>query len=273
VARLFDRERFEFVVHLAAQVGVHYSMVNPGAYVQSNVVGFGGILEGCRGTNVRHLVYASSSSVYGANTKLPFSTHDAVDHPLSLYAATKRANELMAHSYSHLHGLATTGLRLFTVYGPWGRPDMALNLFTRAILAGEPIKVYNEGRMRRDFTYIDDVVEGVVRLVERPSQPDPQWSGDHPRPDRSRAPFRIYNMGNNQPVELGCLIETLERHLGCQAKKHLLPLQSVDVPETFADVDDLACDLGFKPATPLEEGVARFVEWYRSYYGGKGIGD
>jgi UDP-glucuronate 4-epimerase len=266
VARLFEAERFDFVVHLAAQVGVHYSTINPGAYVQSNVVGFSGILEGCRNTGVRHLVYASSSSVYGANTKLPFSTHDPADHPLSLYAATKRANELMAHTYSHLHGLATTGLRLFTVYGPWGRPDMAMNLFTQAILAGEPIKVYNEGRMRRDFTYVDDVVEGVVRLIDRPAKPDPQWSGDHPSPDCSRAPYRIYNLGNHRPVELTCLIETLERCLGRKAKLNLLPLPPVDVPETFADVDDLVRDTGFQPATPLEQGMARFVEWYRSYY-------
>ena len=266
VGRLFEAERFEFVVHLAAQVGVHYSMINPAAYVQSNVVGFSGVLEGCRTTGVRHLVYASSSSVYGANTKLPFSTHDPVDHPLSLYAATKRANELMAHTYSHLHGLATTGLRLFTVYGPWGRPDMAMNLFTEAILAGNPIKVYNEGRMRRDFTYIDDIVEGVVRLVDRPAQPDPQWSGDHPSPDRSRAPYRIYNLGNNRPVELTCLIETLESCLGRKAKLNLLPMQSVDVPETSADVDDLVRDTGFQPTTPLEQGVARFVQWYRSYH-------
>ena len=266
VARLFEAERFEFVVHMAAQVGVHYSTVNPAAYVHSNVVGFAGVLEGCRNTQVQHLVYASSSSVYGANTKLPFSTHGSVDHPLSLYAATKRANELMAHSYSHLYRLPTTGLRLFTVYGPWGRPDMALHLFTEAILAGRPIPVYNEGRMRRDFTYIDDIVEGIVRLIDRPPQPNPQWSGDDPVPDSSRAPFKIYNLGNHRPVELIDLIEILERCLGCKAKKDLLPLRPEDVPETYADMDDLVRDVGFKPATPIEAGVARFVEWYRSYY-------
>jgi UDP-glucuronate 4-epimerase len=229
-------------------------------------VGFGGILEGCRHTQVRHLVYASSSSVYGANTKMPFSTHHNVDHPLSLYAATKKANELMAHTYSHLYRLPTTGLRFFTVYGPWGRPDMALYLFTKAILAGQAIDVFNEGKMRRDFTYVDDIVEGIVRLIDHLPQPDPDWSGDCPSPDSSRAPYRVYNIGNNQPVELMYLIETLERCLGRRAKKNLLPLQLGDVPETFADVDDLMRDVGFKPATPIEEGVEKFVQWYRWYH-------
>lgn len=266
VARLFEAERFEFVVHLAAQVGVHYSMINPAAYINSNIVGFSAVLEGCRNTQVQHLLYASSSSVYGANTKLPFSVHDPVDHPLSLYAATKRADELMAHAYSHLYRLPTTGLRLFTAYGPWGRPDMALHLFTRAILAGEPINVYNQGRMQRDFTYIDDVVEGIVRLIDHRPQPDSHGTVDGPGPDSSRAPFKIYNLGNHRPVELIDLIETLERCLGVKAKKNLLPLQPVDVPETFADMDELVHDVGFKPFTPIEEGVARFVDWYRSYH-------
>ncbi|MBX3441222.1 MAG: NAD-dependent epimerase [Planctomyces sp.] len=257
---------FDTVVNLAAQAGVRYSLTNPQAYVTSNLVGFTNILEGCRHTGVKHLVYASSSSVYGANTHMPFSVHDNVDHPLSLYAASKKANELMAHTYSHLYGLPTTGLRFFTVYGPWGRPDMALFIFTKAILEGRPIDVFNEGRMRRDFTYVDDIVEGLVRVIDHPATPNVAWSGDKPDPGTSRAPYRVYNIGNNQPVELMHLISTLEACLGQTAKKNLLPMQPGDVPATFADVDDLIRDVGFKPATPIETGVARFVEWYRSYH-------
>jgi UDP-glucuronate 4-epimerase len=267
MARLFDTERFDVVVHLAAQAGVRYSLENPSAYVQSNLVGFTHILEGCRHNGVRHLVYASSSSVYGANTRMPFSVHQNVDHPVSLYAATKKANELMAHAYSHLYGLPTTGLRFFTVYGPWGRPDMALFLFTEAILQGRPIRVFNYGRMRRDFTYVDDIVEGVVRLLDHLPQPDPQWSGDAPDPGRSRGPYRVYNIGNNRPVELLEMIEILEECLGRKASKELLPLQPGDVPETFADIDDLVREVDFRPATTLREGIPRFVEWYRTYYG------
>ena len=263
---LFARERFDVVINLAAQAGVRYSLTNPHAYVEANLVGFLNILEGCRHHGVQHLVYASSSSVYGANTAMPFSVHDNVDHPLSLYAASKKANELMAHTYSHLYALPTTGLRFFTVYGPWGRPDMALFLFTRAILAGKPIDVFNHGRMRRDFTYIDDIVEGVVRVADRPAQPNPAWSSDRPDPGTSAAPYRVYNIGNNHPVELLRLIEVLEEALGRQAEKNLLPIQPGDVPATFADVDDLVRDAGFKPETPVEAGVARFVEWYRDYY-------
>jgi len=263
---LFARERFDVVINLAAQAGVRYSLTNPHAYVEANLVGFLNILEGCRHHGVQHLVYASSSSVYGANTAMPFSVHDNVDHPLSLYAASKKANELMAHTYSHLYALPTTGLRFFTVYGPWGRPDMALFLFTRAILAGQPIDVFNHGRMRRDFTYIDDIVEGVVRVVDRPAQPNPAWSSDHPDPGTSAAPYRVYNIGNNRPVELLHLIEVLEAALGRKAEKNFLPIQPGDVPATFADVDDLVRDAGFKPETPIETGVANFVEWYRGYY-------
>ena len=268
VARLFATERFDAVVHLAAQAGVRYSLTHPHAYVDSNLVGFADVLEGCRQAGVGHLVYASSSSVYGANATMPFSVHDNVDHPVSLYAATKKANELMAHAYSHLHRLPTTGLRFFTVYGPWGRPDMALYLFTEAILAGKPIDVFNYGKMRRDFTYIDDIVEGAARLVARPPRPDPLWSAARPDPGSSAAPYRLYNIGNNQPVELLHLIETLEDCLGKKAVKNFLPMQPGDVPETFADVDDLIRDVGFKPSTPIEEGVARFVQWYRSYHQG-----
>ena len=266
MARLFDAERFEVVVHLAAQAGVRYSLTNPHAYVQSNLVGFTNVLEGCRHSGVGHLLYASSSSVYGANTRLPFSVHDNVDHPLSLYAATKKANELMAHTYSHLYRLPTTGLRFFTVYGPWGRPDMAMYLFTKAILEGRPIEVFNYGKMRRDFTYIDDIVEGVVRLVDRLPEPDPAWSGDHPEPGASNAPYRVYNIGNNQPVELLYVIETLEKCLGRKAQRRLLPVQPGDVPETYADVDGLIRDVGFKPSTPIEAGIAKFVQWYRWYH-------
>jgi UDP-glucuronate 4-epimerase len=267
VEDLFAKERFDVVIHLAAQAGVRYSLTNPHAYVDSNLVGFVNILEGCRHYGVKHLTYASSSSVYGANTEMPFSVHHNVDHPLSLYAATKKANELMAHTYSHLYGLPTTGLRFFTVYGPWGRPDMALFLFTRAIIDGQPIQVFNEGRMQRDFTYIDDIVEGVVRVADRPASPDPQWSGAKPDPASSRAPYRVYNIGNNQPVELMHLIATLEGALGKTATKQFLPMQPGDVPATYADVDDLARDVGFRPATPIEVGVGRFVEWYRGYFG------
>ena len=266
IARLFDSERFDAVVHLAAQAGVRYSLENPSAYIDSNLVGFLNILEGCRHANVGHLVYASSSSVYGANRETPFSVHHNVDHPVSLYAATKKANELMAHCYSDLYGLPTTGLRFFTVYGPWGRPDMALYLFTKAILEDRPIDVFNYGKMQRDFTYIDDIVEGVVRTMDRVSAAAPGWSGTNPDPATSRAPYRVYNIGNNQPVELMHLIETLEKCLGRQAEKNLLPMQSGDVPKTFADIDDLIRDVGFKPQTPFEEGVGKFVEWYRSYH-------
>jgi len=264
--QLFETERLEVVIHLAAQAGVRYSLENPHAYVDSNLVGFINILEGCRHHGVRHLAYASSSSVYGANTHMPFSVHHNVDHPVSLYAATKKANELMAHTYSHLYRLPTTGLRFFTVYGPWGRPDMALFKFTQAILAGQPIDVYNHGRMQRDFTYIDDIVEGVVRVADRRAEPNPAWSGDAPDPGTSLAPYRIYNIGNHQPVELMYFIETLEKCLGRQAEKRLLPIQAGDVPATYADVDDLIQDVGFQPATPIAEGIARFVAWYREYY-------
>lgn len=266
MAALFAEERPEIVVNLAAQAGVRYSLKNPHAYVESNIVGFMNILEGCRHHHVRHLVYASSSSVYGANTQMPFSVHDNVDHPLSLYAATKKANELMAHAYASLYGLPCTGLRFFTVYGPWGRPDMALFLFTRAILEGQPIDVFNEGRMERDFTYIDDIVEGVARIMDRIPTPDAAWSGDCPDPSSSFAPYRLYNIGNNQPVALMDFITILETHLGREAKKNFLPMQAGDVPATFADVDALATAVGFKPATPIAEGIGHFVAWYRDYY-------
>jgi len=266
VLRLFATERIDKVIHLAAQAGVRYSLTNPHAYTDSNIIGFLNILEGCRHSGVQHLVYASSSSVYGSNTKMPFSVHDNVDHPVSLYAATKKANELMAHTYSHLYRLPTTGLRLFTVYGPWGRPDMALFIFTRAIIAGEPIKVFNHGRMRRDFTYISDVVEGFVRVIDRVPTGDSSWNGDRPDPASSRAPYRLYNIGNNNPVELLELIRVLEDALGKKAVIQLVELQPGDVPETYADVDDLRRDVGFKPGTPIEEGVARFVKWYREFY-------
>lgn len=266
VAKLFAEGRIDRVVHLAAQAGVRYSLQNPHAYVDANLVGFVNILEGCRHAEVQHLVYASSSSVYGANTTMPFSVHHNVDHPVSLYAATKKANELLAHSYSHLFGLPATGLRFFTVYGPWGRPDMALFLFTRAILEGRPIDVFNEGRMKRDFTYIDDIAEGVIRVLDRPATADPEWTGADPDAGTSSAPWRVYNIGNNQPVELLVLIETLEQALGRKAIRNLLPMQPGDVPATYADIEDLARDTGFRPATPLTQGVGEFVKWYRQYY-------
>jgi UDP-glucuronate 4-epimerase len=269
VAALFADEKPQRVIHLAAQAGVRYSLKNPHAYIDSNVTGFIHILEGCRYAKVEHLVYASSSSVYGANTEMPFSVHHNVDHPVSLYAATKKANELMAHSYSHLYRLPTTGLRFFTVYGPWGRPDMALFLFTRAILAGEPIEVFNNGQMQRDFTYIDDIVEGVLRTVDRPAEPNPEWTGAAPDPATSSAPWRVYNIGNHAPVPLLELIETLERALGKTALKNFLPMQPGDVPATYADVADLTRDVGFSPSTPLALGIERFVAWYRDFYGAK----
>ncbi len=264
---LFRADEFSVAVNLAAQAGVRYSLTNPHSYVDSNLTGFLHVLEGCRHHKVGHLLFASSSSVYGANTRMPFSVHDNVDHPVSLYAATKKANELMAHTYAHLYGLPSTGLRFFTVYGPWGRPDMALFLFTRAMLAGDPIQVFNHGRMKRDFTYIDDIVEGIVRIMERPPEPDASWNGDAPDPGTSYAPYRVYNIGNNQPVELMRYIEVLEKCLGITAEKHFMPLQPGDVPATYADIDDLARDFGFHPGTPIEEGIARFVQWYREYFG------
>ncbi len=266
MARLFASRRFDAVMHLAAQAGVRYSIENPAAYIDANLVGFGNVIEGARRSNVGHLVFASSSSVYGANAKLPFAEDDNIDHPVSLYAATKKANELMAHSYAHLYRLPCTGLRFFTVYGPWGRPDMALFKFTRGILAGEPIPVFNRGEMVRDFTYVDDIVEGVVRVIDRPAQADPSWSALAPKPSSSDAPYRIYNIGNSQPVKLMRYIEVLEQCLGRKAKLDLLPLQAGDVRETIADVSRLAAAVGFKPGTPVEAGIARFVEWYRSYY-------
>jgi UDP-glucuronate 4-epimerase len=270
IERLFREERFDRVIHLAAQAGVRYSLTNPHAYIDSNLVGFLHILEGCRHHGVQHLTYASSSSVYGANTAMPFSVHQNVDHPVSLYAATKKANELMAHTYSHLYGLPTTGLRFFTVYGPWGRPDMALFLFTKAILEGKPIDVFNHGKMRRDFTYIDDIVEGVIRTSDHTAEPNPAWNSDAPDPATSKAPYRIYNIGNNNPVELMHLIGTLEQTLGRTAEKRMLPLQMGDVPATYADVEALVKDVGFAPKTPIETGVARFVAWYKEYFS---IGD
>ncbi len=267
ISALFDAHRFDAVVNLAAQAGVRYSLENPHSYVDSNIVGFLNILEGCRHHEVGHLVYASSSSVYGGNTTLPFSVHDSVDHPLSLYAATKKANELMAHTYSSLYGLPTTGLRFFTVYGPWGRPDMMLFLFTKAILEGRPIDVFNHGQMQRDFTYVDDIVESVSRLVDHVPPGDPAWSSAHPDPSRSRAPYRVYNIGNHSPVPLLEMIAVIERALGRTAEKRMLPMQLGDVPATFADVQDLVDDIGFKPSTSVETGVGRFVEWYREFYG------
>mgnify|MGYP001270291220 FL=1 len=266
IAKLFNKEKPEIVVNLAAQAGVRYSLENPHAYVDSNLTGFTNILEGCRHNAVKHLVYASSSSVYGANTAMPFSVHHNVDHPISLYAATKKANELMAHTYAALYKLPCTGLRFFTVYGPWGRPDMALFLFTKAILEGRPIDVYNEGRMRRDFTYIDDIIEGVVRVMTRIPSGSPEWNGNKPDPASSFAPYRLFNIGNNQPVELMDFIAVLEDHLGRKAQMRLLPMQPGDVPETYADVDDLTAEVGFKPCTSIREGIGRFVAWYREYY-------
>jgi UDP-glucuronate 4-epimerase len=266
IDEIFRRSEPEVVVNLAAQAGVRYSLTNPHAYVTSNLVGFANILESCRNNEVKHLVFASSSSVYGANTRMPFSVHDNVDHPVSLYAATKKSNELMAHTYSHLYNLPCTGLRFFTVYGPWGRPDMALFLFTRAILEGKPIKVFNHGRMQRDFTYIDDIVEGVVRVMAKPAEANPDWRGDHPDPGTSYARYRIYNIGNNAPVELTRFIQVIEQTLGKEAKKELLDLQPGDVPATYADVDALVSDVGFKPETSIETGIERFVKWYKAYY-------
>jgi UDP-glucuronate 4-epimerase len=264
---LFAANRFLSVVHLAAQAGVRYSLEDPHSYVDSNLVGFLNVLEGCRRQGVPHLVYASSSSVYGANTAMPFSVHHNVDHPVSLYAASKKANELMAHSYAHLYGLPCTGLRFFTVYGPWGRPDMALFKFTRKMLAGEAIDVYNHGNHRRDFTYIDDIVEGVVRVMDHLPQPSETWNGDRPDPGTSRAPWRVYNIGNHKPVELMRFIQVLEECLGVEAEKNMLPMQPGDVPATYADVSALADEVGYKPDTPIEVGIARFVDWYREYYG------
>ncbi len=265
--KVFKNREFDVVVNLAAQAGVRYSIENPHAYIDSNIVGFVNLLECCRHNDVKHLVFASSSSVYGANTKMPFSVHHNVDHPVSLYAATKKANELMAHTYSHLYGLCCTGLRFFTVYGPWGRPDMALFLFTKAILEKKPIKVFNHGRMQRDFTYIDDIIEGVVRIMGRLPEPDPTWSGDDPDPGTSYNRYKIYNIGNNNPVELMEFISTIEKVLGRKAKKEFLDLQPGDVPATYADIDDLIKDVGFKPKTPIETGIKRFVSWYKEYYG------
>ncbi|MBX3141226.1 MAG: NAD-dependent epimerase [Trueperaceae bacterium] len=267
LTKVFEETRPEVVVNLAAQAGVRYSLINPYAYVESNLVGFVNVLEACRHHGVEHLVYASSSSVYGANTTTPFSVHDNVDHPLSLYAASKKANELMAHTYSHLYRLPTTGLRFFTVYGPWGRPDMAMFLFTKAILEGRPIDVFNNGDMLRDFTYVDDIVEGVVRTADHVATPDPEWSGAAPDPGTSNAPYRLYNIGNNSPVQLMRLIGLIEGELGMEAQKNFLPIQPGDVPATYADVDALVEDVGFKPSTPLDVGVRRFISWYREYYG------
>jgi UDP-glucuronate 4-epimerase len=263
---LFVEEKFDKVVNLAAQAGVRYSIENPHAYIDSNIVGFTNVLEGCRHNKVKHLVYASSSSVYGANETMPFSVHDNVDHPLSLYAASKKANELMAHTYSNLFDLPTTGLRFFTVYGPWGRPDMALFLFTKAILEGKPIDVFNHGKMQRDFTYVDDIVEGIIRVLDNTAESNPNWSGKTPDPGTSKAPWQVYNIGNSSPVELMDYIGAIEKALGIEAKKNFLPLQDGDVPATFADVEDLVRDVGYRPDTAVEEGVSRFVQWYKGYY-------
>jgi len=263
---LFSNEKFDKVVNLAAQPGVRYSIENPHAYVDSNIVGFTNVLEGCRHNKVKHLVYASSSSVYGANESMPFSVHDNVDHPVSLYAASKKANELMAHTYSHLYGIPTTGLRFFTVYGPWGRPDMAPILFTKAMLEGQPINVFNHGQMKRDFTYIDDIVEGVMRTLDHVAEGNAGWSGKDPDPATSKAPWRIYNIGNSKPVALMDFITAIEKSLGIEAMKNFLPMQSGDVPATYANVDDLIHDVGYRPKTPIEEGVTKFIEWYRIYY-------
>ncbi|MBU2512900.1 NAD-dependent epimerase [bacterium] len=266
MAELFKKCQFDKVVNLAAQAGVRYSLINPMAYVDSNIVGFVNILEGCRHNNVKHLVFASSSSVYGANTNMPFSVHDNVDHPVSLYAASKKSNELMAHAYSHLYKLPCTGLRFFTVYGPWGRPDMALFLFTKAIMEDQPIKVFNHGKMQRDFTYIDDIVEGVVRVMDNIATPNPGWSGDNPDAATSYAPYRLYNIGNNQPVQLLTFIEEIENALGKKAIKDMLPMQAGDVPATYANIDDLVQDVKFTPKTPLKYGIKAFIDWYREYY-------
>ena len=265
ITEIFESYKFDGVINLAAQAGVRYSIENPHAYLNSNILGFGNILEGCRNSSISHLVYASSSSVYGSNTEMPFSIHHNVDHPLSLYAASKKANELMAHTYSHLYKLPTTGLRFFTVYGPWGRPDMALFKFTDAILSGKKIQVFNYGKHRRDFTYIDDLVEGVVRVLDKPAKSNPNWSGEAPDPGSSLSPWRIYNIGNNSPVELMDYIEAIESTLGMKADKELLPLQQGDVPDTYADVDDLVNEFDYKPATSIKLGVKNFVEWYKTY--------
>lgn len=264
--RLFAEVAADVVIHLAAQAGVRYSITNPQAYIDSNLIAFANVLEGCRQHGTKHLVYASSSSVYGANTTLPFSVHHNVDHPLSLYAATKKSNELMAHTYAHLFRLPVTGLRFFTVYGPWGRPDMALFLFTAAILEGKPIDVFNNGQMRRDFTYVEDIAEGVIRLADQPAQPNPAWNGAQPDPATSLAPYRLYNIGHHEPVELSYLIELLEQNLGRKAIKNMLPMQAGDVPDTYADIEDLVRDSGFRPSTSIEDGVRQFVDWYRGYY-------
>ncbi len=266
MAELFTQGHFDTVVNLAAQAGVRYSLLNPQSYVDANLVGFGNVLEGCRQTGVKHLVFASSSSVYGANTRLPFSEQDNVDHPVSLYAASKKANELMAHSYAHLYGLPCTGLRFFTVYGPWGRPDMAYYSFTRKILADEPIPVFNQGQMKRDFTYIDDIIEGVLRVIDKIPQPDPNWNSDEPNPASSYAPYRIYNIGNNNVVQLLDFIQTLEKHLGKKARMEMLPMQNGDVRATYADVQSLEQAVGFKPSTSVDQGLKRFVQWYREYH-------
>lgn len=266
IEELFQKEKFNKVVNLAAQAGVRYSLKNPYAYIDSNIAGFLNILEGCRHNHIEHLVYASSSSVYGANRKMPFSVHHNVDHPVSLYAASKKANELMAHSYSNLYNIPVTGLRFFTVYGPWGRPDMALFLFTKAILEEKPINVFNYGKHKRDFTYIDDIIEGVVRVLDKTPEPNPQWNGELPDSATSFAPYKLYNIGNHQPVDLMKYIEVIEEKIGKKAEKNLLPMQSGDVPDTYADVDDLIQDVGFKPSTPVEIGVEKFIEWYRSYF-------
>lgn len=267
IARLFDKEKFDMVINLAAQAGVRYSIKNPYAYVDSNLVGFVNLLEGCRHNKVKHLVYASSSSVYGANAKMPFSVHDNVDHPVSLYAASKKANELMAHTYSHLYGLPTTGLRFFTVYGPWGRPDMSPSLFSGAILRDEAINVFNEGKMRRDFTYIDDIVDGVVRVLEKIPQPAADFDAVNPDPSSSYAPYRVYNIGNNESVDLMYFIETIENVIGKKAKKNMLPMQDGDVVATYADINELIAAVGFRPSMPLQKGIEKFVAWYRDYHG------
>ncbi len=266
INKLFEDENFDTVCNLAAQAGVRYSLINPHAYVDSNIVGFVNLLEACRHNGVKHLTYASSSSVYGLNETMPFSVHDNVDHPISLYAASKKSNELMAHTYSHLYGLPTTGLRFFTVYGPWGRPDMALFLFTKAILEDKPIDVFNYGKMKRDFTYIDDIVEGIVRVIDNPPKGNPSWNGKNPDPGSSKAPYKIYNIGNNNPVELMEFIEAIEKALEKEAKKNMLPIQPGDVPATYADVSDLVEDLGYKPATSVEQGVNNFVKWYKEFF-------
>jgi len=267
ITKLFENEKFDKVCNLAAQAGVRYSLTNPYAYIDSNIVGFVNLLEACRHNGVKHLAYASSSSVYGLNETMPFSVHDNVDHPISLYAASKKSNELMAHTYSHLYNLPTTGLRFFTVYGPWGRPDMALFLFTKAILEGKPIDVFNYGEMKRDFTYVDDIVEGVIRVIDNPPIGNPEWSGKNPDPGSSKGPYKIYNIGNNNPVKLMDFIEAIENALGKKAEKNMLPIQPGDVPATYADVTDLIEDLGYKPATSIEEGIGKFVEWYLEFFG------